>query len=104
GEAVGYGMKCAAAIAEKAGIVARPEAEAIRDDIDALGKLPRISDLSVKDVVAAMAHDKKVKQGKIPFILPTRIGEVVVRDDIAKPIVRAAVRELIADCGLRIAD
>jgi len=96
GEAVGYGMKCAAAIAEKAGVVAQLEAEAIRYGIDALGRLPRISDLNAKDVIAAMAHDKKISQGKIHFILPTRVGEVVVRDDIAPALVRAAVRELIA--------
>ena len=42
-----------------------------------------------------MAHDKKVTHGKLPFILPTAIGAVVVRDDIAAPIVRAAVRELL---------
>ena len=42
-----------------------------------------------------MAHDKKVAQGKLPFILPTRIGEVVVRDDITPTIIRAAVRELL---------
>jgi 3-dehydroquinate synthase len=99
GEAVGYGMKCAAAIAEKAGVVPRPEAEAIRDGIDALGRLPRISDLNAKDVIAAMAHDKKVARGRLHFVLPTRVGEVVVRDDIAPAVIRAAVRELIADCG-----
>jgi 3-dehydroquinate synthase len=98
GEAVGYGMKCAAAIAEKAGVVPQPEAEAIRHGIDALGRLPRISDLNAKDVIAAMAHDKKVAQGKLHFILPIRVGEVVVRDDIAPAVIRAAVREMIADC------
>jgi 3-dehydroquinate synthase len=99
GEAVGYGMKCAAAIAEKAGVAPQLEAVAIRDGIDALGRLPRISDLNAKDVIAAMAHDKKVSRGKLHFVLPTRIGEVVVRDDIAPAVIRAAVREMIADCG-----
>jgi 3-dehydroquinate synthase len=97
GEAVGYGMKCAAAIAEKSGVAPQLEAEAIRDGIDLLGRLPRISDLNAKNVIAAMAHDKKVTQGKLPFILPTRVGEVVVRDDIESAVIRAAVREMIAE-------
>jgi 3-dehydroquinate synthase len=97
GEAVGYGMKCAAAIAEKAGVVPQLEAEAIRDGIDALGRLPRISDLNAKDVIAAMAHDKKVVRGRLHFVLPTRVGEVVVRDDIEPAVIRAAVREMLAD-------
>jgi 3-dehydroquinate synthase len=96
GEAVGYGMKCASAIAEKVGIIPPAEAEVIERGVDALGKLPRIDDLKARDVIAAMMHDKKVAQGKLPLILPTRIGAVVVRDDIAPALIRAAVRELLA--------
>lgn len=99
GEAVGYGMQCASTISEKAGIIPRAEADVIRSGVDALSrfgrKLPPIDDLNVADIVAAMAHDKKVAQGKLPLILPTRIGEVVVRDDISPTIIRASVRELL---------
>ncbi|MDX2043136.1 MAG: 3-dehydroquinate synthase [Acidobacteriota bacterium] len=99
GEAVGYGMQCASTISEKAGIIPRAEADVIRSGVDALSrfgrKLPPIDDLNVPDIVAATAHDKKVVQGKLPLILPTRIGEVVVRDDISPAIVRASVRELL---------
>jgi 3-dehydroquinate synthase len=97
GEAVGYGMKCAAEIAARAGVAQRAEAEAIRESIEELGKLPSISDLKVKDVMDAMTHDKKVTRGKPHFILPTRIGDVVVRDDIAPALIRAAVREMISE-------
>jgi len=95
GEAVGYGMQCASTIAEKAGIIPRAEADAIRFGVAELGQRPRIDDLKVQEIIAAMAHDKKVAQGKLPFILPTRIGDVVVRDDISPTIIRAAVRELL---------
>ncbi len=97
GEAVGYGMKCASTIAEKVGIIARADAEAIRLGVDELGRLPRIDDLKTQNVIAAMAHDKKVAQGKLPLILPTTIGSVVVRDDIAPTVIREAVRELLAN-------
>jgi 3-dehydroquinate synthase len=96
GEAVGYGMKSAASIAEKAGIIAPAESQAIRAGIDLSGPLPGISDLRPQDILLAMTHDKKVAQGRIPFILPTRIGEVIVRDDLPPSIIRAAVRELLA--------
>jgi 3-dehydroquinate synthetase len=43
-----------------------------------------------------MAHDKKVAQGKLPLILPTQIGSVVVRDDIAPTVIRGAVRDLLS--------
>lgn len=95
GEAVGYGMKCASAIAENAGIIPPDAARAIGRSIDALGRLPRISDLQASQIITAMARDKKVAHGKLPLILPTGIGEVVVRDDIPAPLVRAAIVDLL---------
>jgi 3-dehydroquinate synthase len=96
GEAVGYGMKCAAAIAEGLGMIAPAEGAAIRSGVDALGPLPRIDDLRPAEVVAAMARDKKVSGGRLAFILPTALGAVVVRRDVAPAAVRAAVRRLLA--------
>ena len=96
GEAVGYGMKCASTIAEKVGIIPRAEAEAIRFGVDKLGSLPPLDDLKTQDVIDAMSHDKKVAQGKLPLILPTRVGSVIVRDDIAPTVIRGAVRELLS--------
>ncbi len=96
GEAVGYGMQCVTTIAEKAGIIAPAPAADIKTSVAAWGRLPRIGDLDVNEVMAAMAHDKKAAQGKLPFILPTRIGEVIVRDDLPPQLIRAAVRELLA--------
>ncbi|HKX31977.1 MAG TPA: 3-dehydroquinate synthase [Blastocatellia bacterium] len=96
GEAVGYGMKCASSIAERAGLLPGAEAEAIKAGVDALGRLPQIADLDVREILSAMAHDKKVVQNRLPLILPLRVGAVVVRDDIAPQVVRAAVRELLS--------
>lgn len=95
GEAVGYGMKCASAVAEKAGIIPPVAAAVIRRSIDAVGSLPRIGDLQARQIIEAMAHDKKVSHGKLPLILPTRIGDVVVRDDIPAGLIRSAIRDLL---------
>jgi len=96
GEAVGYGMKCATSIAERIGLIAGSEALEIVKDVNAIGPLPSIERLASTEITAAMAHDKKVVRGRLSLILPTRIGDVVVRDDIAMPVVRSAVRALIA--------
>lgn len=95
GEAVGYGMICAANLAAAFGLLAASEAELIRERIDAIGRRPAISDLDVAAVLAAMAHDKKVAHGRLPFILPTSIGEVIVRDDLPPSLIRATVRDLL---------
>lgn len=97
GEAVGYGMQCATNMAEKAGLLSSSDSTTIQASIKALGRLPRIDDLNANAIIAATAHDKKAVQGKISFILPTRIGEVIVRDDLPPQLLRAAVRNLLAD-------
>ena len=96
GEAVGYGMKAAANMALKSGLLAKDERAAIDAGVDALGCLPHIHDLQVPDILAAMTLDKKASQGKVPLILPTTIGEVIVRDDVGLTIVRASVKELLS--------
>ena len=95
GEAVGYGMKCAAMIAERVGLTNRSVTETIAHGVDGLGKLPRISDLDVRHVLSAMAHDKKVTQGRLTFVLPERVGSVVIRNDVPEAAVRDSVRALI---------
>lgn len=95
GEAVGYGMKAAANIAMKAGLLANDERVAIDAGVDALGRLPRINDLPVPEILTAMTLDKKASQGQVPLILPTTIGEVVVRADIPAAVIRASVKELL---------
>jgi 3-dehydroquinate synthase len=50
--------------------------------------------LDVGEVFAAMHFDKKVKAGKIRFVLPERIGQVVIRDDVPDAIVRGALESL----------
>ena len=50
--------------------------------------------LPLDEVMKAMLFDKKVKSGKIRFILPDRIGHVVIRDDIPENLVRDALESL----------
>jgi 3-dehydroquinate synthase len=50
--------------------------------------------LDVGRIVDAMSFDKKVKAGRIRFVLPDRIGHVVIRDDVKPALVREAVESL----------
>jgi len=40
----------------------------------------------------AMRRDKKVSKGKLRFVLPLHIGEVVIRNDVPAELVIKAVR------------
>ncbi len=95
GEAIGYGMKAEANLAEKIGVLSAADRQKICEVIDSFGKLPSIKDLNVAEIIAAMAHDKKASQGKLPFILPTKIGEVIIRDDVETKAIRASINELL---------
>jgi 3-dehydroquinate synthetase len=50
--------------------------------------------LAVDEVAKAMLFDKKVKSGKVRFVLPERIGHVVIRDDVPEQLVRKAIESL----------
>jgi 3-dehydroquinate synthase len=58
------------------------------------GMLTKESRLPAKDVVDAMIYDKKVRAGKVRFVLPDRIGHVVIRDDIPADFALRAVESL----------
>ena len=50
--------------------------------------------MDVAQVYDTMHADKKVKAGRLRFVLPDRIGHVVVRDDVPADVVKAALKGL----------
>jgi 3-dehydroquinate synthase len=56
-------------------------------------KLPvELPQLNEDALLAAMMHDKKVADGKLKFVLPTRLGEVELVAGVDSADVRAALR------------
>jgi 3-dehydroquinate synthase len=93
GQSVGLGMIAASRAAEALGMFDKKARLRIEALIVAAG-LPSRMTLDVDAVVDAMAFDKKVSRSKVRFVLPDRIGHVVVRDDVPPHVVRAAVQSL----------
>lgn len=91
GEAIALGM-CAAATLGKsldlvdAAFVTRQEA-----CIQAYGLPTKWPELPVQETLAAMKHDKKVRAGKMKFIVPDAMGHVVHRTDITEDQAYAAL-------------
>lgn len=94
GECVALGMAAAARMAVDLGMLDETSRQRIVAVI-ARAQLP-VSGLKLptKDVVDAMIFDKKVRGGKVRFILPDRIGHVVIRDDVPPEMVTRAVESL----------
>jgi 3-dehydroquinate synthase len=96
GEAVGWGLIGAAEIAHGRGLLSARARRALTEAVDHVGPRPRISDLPVPDIVAALGRDKKVKAGRVVFVLPRAIGRVTLHDDVTRPEVRRALKAMAA--------
>ena len=90
GEAVALGMLAATTLAASAGICA-PELRGELEAVVASAGLPVRARLPADArLLEAMALDKKVSGARIRFVLPTRLGEVQLRDDLEPRAVGAA--------------
>ena len=93
GEAVAIGMLAEAAISNKMGVLDKKELDRLEKVIAGAGLPARIPALPVKDMMQAMQHDKKIVGGKIKFVLPKRIGEVFITDEVSPTLVADVLRE-----------
>ena len=92
GEAVGWGLIGAAFIARRRGLLPEAGYDAIASSVDHVGPRPRVSDLPLPPVLDALDRDKKARAGRVPFVLPTAIGRVEIREDVTRAEVLRALR------------
>jgi 3-dehydroquinate synthase len=95
GEAVALGMIAAGQIAVELGMWTSQEAErqnALITKASLPTKLPTRLDLEA--VIEALQTDKKVKAGKVRFVLPTQIGAAKVIDQVPADIIRQVLRQM----------
>lgn len=80
GEAIAIGMCAAGWMAESLGLWKAADLQRLHRLIEAAGLPTRLSrPLPRERVASALSKDKKVKSGELRFVLPVRIGQVVVR-------------------------
>ncbi|MFQ3584308.1 MAG: 3-dehydroquinate synthase [Cyanobacteriota bacterium] len=97
GEAVAIGMVAAGEIAQRIGWWSTTEAERQRRLIEKAGLPSRWpTGIPWEALLQAMQADKKVKQGRIRFILPRQIGQAELTDQVNLEQVRAAVEAITA--------
>jgi len=88
GEAVAIGMMSASFIAKEMEILSEIALQKIWALIKKIGLPYKISNnISPEDIILQLNKDKKVKDGKVRFVLPTAIGKVTIRDDVPKEII-----------------
>jgi 3-dehydroquinate synthase len=90
GDAVGWGMIAANAIARERGILAAPEQTAIDEAILSYDLEP-LPPMDRGDVFDAITHDKKFRGGKRVMVLALEIGRCEVFDDVSEKEVELGV-------------
>ena len=94
GEAVSVGMAAEATLALRLGIAGDDTPRRQNRLLAALGLPVRLTSLDPDAIVTAIGHDKKGRDGRVPFVLAPRIGEFKIVYDIAAGDVRAVLVEL----------
>lgn len=79
GHAVALGMVYASRLAEKLGMAEEGFATMIEKDLDCCLLLV-MNPYGVREMADAMSKDKKAEGGKVHFVLPRAVGDVVIHD------------------------
>lgn len=95
GEAVGFGMIAAALLAERIGMLPERDCQRIVDTTNTYGPLPSLAGIEAEALLARLVSDKKTLHGNVHFVLPTRIGEVEIRNDVPQEEVRWATQQAL---------
>jgi 3-dehydroquinate synthase len=93
GEAVAWGMIAAAAIAREVGACNGATAERITAATQLFGPLPVVS-CDVQSILGRLGADKKTVAGAVHFVLPQKIGKVIISNVVPPGIVRDAVESM----------
>jgi 3-dehydroquinate synthase len=96
GEAVAWGMKAAALLGEKQGLLAAADRDEILACVDSYGPFPSLDGVRAGRIAARLKSDKKTVKGKVHFVLPVRIGAVTVTSDVEERFVMASIEEALA--------
>ncbi len=95
GEAVAFGMRAAAYLAESSGYLSAEDTVDILEALRLYGPIPPLTGIRAEDLLARLVHDKKTVRGAVHFVVPVRIGEAQVvsgiDDRLALDAIRAAL-------------
>ena len=96
GEAVGYGIRFAAELSKKIGLLAPDEVNLLNDVVHRAGTLPPISNLDPRIIFETFKYDKKLVNNSLQWILLEGIGKPVIfpNSDIPHSALRSAFKDV----------
>jgi len=75
-------------------MISSDQVERIVELLTKLGLPTEVENLPANKIIKALSIDKKVRSGKIQFVLPEKIGKVVIRDNVSLNSVKAILMEM----------
>lgn len=97
GEAIAFGMRSEGRMALEKGSWSDGEFRRLEALLNRLDMKATTDGLCVDEVKRAMAVDKKVLNGKLRIVLPKKIGQVEVNDDVDDATVMAGLRYILKE-------
>jgi len=105
GEGVSVGMVLAAEFSAKLGMISQGDAARVERHLASVGLPTHLQDIAgfaqegladADALMALMAQDKKVKRGKLTFILLQAVGRAVVANDVEPALVRDFLQQKLS--------
>ncbi|RVT85439.1 3-dehydroquinate synthase [Rhodobacteraceae bacterium CCMM004] len=101
GEGVAVGCALAFELSARLGLCAQEEPSRVRAHLRAMGMVTDLADIpgdlpDADALLALMAQDKKVVDGRLRFVLARGIGAAFVAEDVPPEAVRAVLRDALA--------
>ena len=95
GEAVGHGIRFAAALSKNLALLGQDEVELLNDVVHRAGSLPPIGSIDPREVFATFKYDKKLINDSLHWILLEKVGKPVIypHSDIPRSALMSAFKE-----------
>jgi len=94
GEAIAIGTMGAARLASRCGLTTKHLCKEIEKALERNGLPVVCPPYTSDDILAAMEHDKKRQGGRLLWVLPRAIGDVVLQDDLPVDLVQQTLVEM----------
>ena len=94
GQAVGLGMICAAKLGKLLGITPAYVHSGIKDVLSEMKAPIHLRDGDTSTILSLMEFDKKKRKGKMVFVVPKKIGEVVITQNVKKKDIIDSLEEI----------
>lgn len=94
GEGVAIGMILAHSLSARMGLCSNDDVQKVKTHLDAIGLPTHITlQTNAETLMESMTHDKKMKNGKLTFVLTKGIGKAFLTDDVKPEDVKAVIEE-----------